>query len=73
MMKKIMVLLFLVGGAVFVYASGVNEQEIIQQTRTLEFASRSDWLYKVNLEASTLSGTKDTIAKNAGQYGVTNY
>jgi hypothetical protein len=70
-MKKIMVLLFLVVGTVTVYAGGVNEQEIVQETRALGFATRSDWLYRVTLEASTLAGTKDDIAKYAGQYGIT--
>jgi hypothetical protein len=70
-MKKVMVLLFVVAGTVAIYAGGVNEQDIVQETRTLEFATRSDWLYKINLEASTLAGTKDDIAKYAGQYGVT--
>jgi hypothetical protein len=72
-MKKIMVLLFLVAGTVAIYAGGVNEQDIVQETRALGFATRSDWLYRVNLEASTLAGTKDVIAKYAGEYGVSNW
>jgi hypothetical protein len=72
-MKKIMVLLFLAVGAVAVYASGINEQEIVQETRALELPTRSDWLYKVNLEASTLAGTKDEIAEYARDYGVTSF
>jgi hypothetical protein len=67
------VLLFLAVGAAAVYANGVNEQEIVQETRALELTARSDWLYKVNLEASTLAGTKDEIEKYAGKYGVTSF
>jgi hypothetical protein len=65
--------MLLVIGTVGVYASGVNEQELVDETRALELTNRSDWLYKVNLEASILAGSKDTIAKYANQYGITSY
>jgi hypothetical protein len=72
-MKKIILFVLVAIGTVGVYASGVNEQAIVQETRALELTNRSDWLYKVNLEASTLAGSKDKIAKNANQYGVTSF